>query len=253
MRILYVTREEPFYLPGFFKRVLSGRRGDTTVVAILSEGALLETIRRHFVLLGPRAFILLGLEFVALKLLGRLRPSGGYSVAGVANSCDIPVCYPGDVNSAEFLTYLRQDLRPDVVVSVTAPQIFKQEILSLPPLGCINEHSALLPRYRGMLPSFWVLANGETETGVTVHYMNSRLDDGDIIAQERVPIFPHETQDSLIRRSKSVGAEVLLKVLDQLEKGSTERHPNPREQATYFSFPTKGDIQRFRQAGRRFR
>ena len=107
------------------------------------------------------------------------------------------------------------------------------EILRLPPEGCVNVHAAPLPRYRGMLPTFWVLYEREPETAVTVHYMNEKLDDGPIILQESVPIREGETQRSLMRRCKIVGARLLSQTIDLVEMGEVRTRPNPREEATY--------------------
>src|SRR5262249_34005154 len=145
-----------------------------------------------------------------LAILGdRLPTSGLYSVAAVARQHAVPLLETRSVNSAEYLDRLRR-LGLDLIVSINASQKFKTPILSLPRLGCINVHGALLPRYRGRLPSFWVLANGEKETGTTVHFMNEELDDGPILLQERVAIAPDDTQDSLIRKTKAVGARLIV-------------------------------------------
>lgn len=137
-------------------------------------------------------------------------------------------------------------------LSINASQVFKPPLLALPRLGCINVHGALLPKYRGRLPSFWVLYNGEQETGVTVHFMNEKLDDGPIIIQRRIPVVPGETQHSLIMKTKKIGAELLLEALERLEQGQIEIQPNDCAHATYYSFPTPQDGQKFRRLGRHF-
>jgi methionyl-tRNA formyltransferase len=257
MRIFFVTREEPFYLPAFFERVIGQRRDDVVGMAILSpvtpHHSWFKTILEHYTLFGIWDFFRQGTLFMIYKALDRIMPRRGFSVKGVAMRFSLPIYRPQDLNSSAFLHILKEDIRPDILVSVTSPQIFRKTLLEMPPLGCINLHGALLPKYRGMMPSFWMLANGEREAGVTIHYMNRGLDDGDIIAQERFSILPEDTQDALIRRSKRIGAELLLKTLSLIEKGEIERRPNRREEATYFSFPTREDVRRFRAAGRRFR
>src|SRR5262249_42512895 len=158
-----------------------------------------------------------------------------YSVTSVAQHHRLTFLPTSNVNSKDYLEQLRA-LNLDLVISINASQKFKRDILALPRLGCINVHGALLPRYRGRLPSFWVLANGETETGPTVHFMNEELDDGRILLQERVPIGPDDTQDTLIRKTKTVGARLLVEAIDRLEQGAASTQPNDRSQATYFSF-----------------
>ncbi|MFB6273248.1 MAG: methionyl-tRNA formyltransferase, partial [Salinibacter sp.] len=142
----------------------------------------------------------------------------------------------------------------DLVVSIACPQIVREDLLTCPPEGVVNIHGALLPKYRGKLPSFWVLANGEEKTGVTVHYMNEDLDDGPIIVQKEVPIRPDDTLHSLVLRSKvQYGASALAEAVRQIANGTVETEDNPEEDATYFSFPDGEAIRRFRTRGRKIR
>ena len=173
-------------------------------------------------------------------------------MAPAARRRGIGIWETDDINGPRFLEDLER-LRPDVIVSVAASQVLKKEILSLPARGCINVHGALLPRYRGMLPSFWVLFHDEKETGVTVHYMNERLDDGDIIAQEKVAVAARDTQHTVILKTKRAGAELLLRVLKEMERGEVNVRPNDAARATYFSFPTRDEAREFRRRGKRFR
>jgi methionyl-tRNA formyltransferase len=146
------------------------------------------------------------------------------------------------------------DREVDLVVSIACPQIVREEMLNCPPEGIINTHGALLPEYRGKLPSFWVLANGEEKTGVTVHYMNEELDDGPIIVQKEVPIRPDDTLHSLVLRSKvKYGASALAEAVRRIREGKVDLKENDEVRATYFSFPTVEAIQRFRERGRKIR
>jgi methionyl-tRNA formyltransferase len=134
---------------------------------------------------------------------------------------------------------------------VACPQIFRGELLRLPRLGCINVHSAMLPNYRGMLPTFWAMVNEERETGVTVHFMSEGIDGGSIILQRTVPIRQDETLLSLMRRTKRVAADLVLEAIKEFEAGTVSPVPNPPDEGTYFSFPTREDVARFRALGRR--
>ena len=82
--------------------------------------------------------------------------------------------------------------------------------------------------------------------------MEEKLDDGDILIQREVPITPNDTWDSLVRRTKAAGAEILIEAVEQVRNGTVQRRPNKDEDATYFSFPTAADRRAFRAAGRRF-
>ena len=168
----------------------------------------------------------------------------------MARGRGIPILRPASVNAPDFVAHVRDTLRPDLIVSVAASQIFKEPLLALPSRGCINIHGALLPRYRGMLPSFWTLFNGEREGGVTVHYMSAGIDDGSIIAQRRFPIHDHDTVETLIGRSKALGAEVLSEVLREIKRGAVATAPNNAAEGTYYSFPTRTDVLNLKARGR---
>lgn len=259
MRIVIITQEETFYLPTFMRTLLQARCQDVMAMTILPAAMPNKGWRailcEHLALFGPRTFLNQSLRFALYRcgdLAGRVLPLPSfYSVQAVARHFRVPLLPTASINGAEYLARLRA-LAPDVIVSVNAPQIFKRRLLQLPHLGCINVHGALLPKYRGRLPSFWVLLNGEKETGVTVHFMNEHLDDGPIILQRTVPIAPRETQHSLLLKTKKTGADLLLEALEDLERGTVELQVNAKEQATYFSFPTPEDGDRFRKLGLRF-
>jgi methionyl-tRNA formyltransferase len=173
-------------------------------------------------------------------------------VRSVARAHGVPSSRAEDVNAPAFLDRL-EALSPDLVISVTCLQILRQRLLELPRLGCINVHSALLPDYRGMLPTFWVLANAERQTGVTVHYMTPGIDGGDIIAQDTIPITSDDTLRSLMRKCKSAAADLIVDVVNRFEAGPVSVRPNLPDDGSYFSFPSKDDVARFRALGRKVR
>lgn len=247
VRAAIITQDDPFAVPVLLREFLARRAECVAAVFIatdpLAEG-LSATVRRWASVFDPHSFVRYGLRYLRAKLLGP-RPERMAARFGVAAEA------VADVNAPEFLERLRA-LEVDLVISVACPQIFRRELLSLPRLGCINVHSGPLPRYRGMLPTFWVLYHHERETAVTVHRMNARLDDGPIILQEPVPIVAGETQAGLMERCKLVGGRLLAEAVALLEAGTAPELPNPRAQATYFSFPTPEEARRFRAEGGRW-
>jgi len=248
LRAAIITQDEPFAVPVLLQELLPVKGDRIAAVFIAPPTSKRESFRdlvgRWRSVFGPLTFVRYGLRYVRAKLLGP-RP------ARVAWRFGVAVEEVANVNAPEFLARLRE-LGIDLVISVSCPQIFRRKLLELPPLGCVNVHSAPLPRYRGMLPTFWVLYHGEPETAVTVHFMAEELDDGPIILQEAVPIPAGETQANLMRRCKVVGARLLAQAIDLFELGEVRTRPNPREQATYFSFPTAADARAFRERGGRW-
>jgi methionyl-tRNA formyltransferase len=250
LKIVFATPEEPLAVPVFLEKLLPELTEEVAAIAVVSpvytRSSWVRQAKRFIDAFGVREFVVEALQFAYFKARRR------GSVRGIARAHGIRLLTPEDVNAPEFLERLRE-IGPDLVVSVSCPQIFGRELLELPRLGCINVHSALLPHYRGVLPTFWVLAEGEERTGVTVHYMTPGIDGGDILAQAGVPIAPDETLRSLMRKCKTVAAGLVLETVRGFEEGAVSTRPNPPDKGSYFSFPAREDVVRFRARGRRLR
>lgn len=259
MNLFLLTQPDAFYIPKLLDRFMAEKPKSAQVVgaAVLKGEIALDNVPDYLRLMGMRGTVLNGLDFARYKVLDGLDLAVGidglYSVRGALRAHDIPEHTPENVNDPAFLDFLREQ-GVDLVVSIACPQIVRERLLACPPEGVINIHGALLPKYRGKLPSFWGLANGEEKTGVTVHYMNEELDDGPIIVQKEVPIRPDDTLHSLVLRSKvQYGASALAEAVQQIEDGTVETKENPEDEATYFSFPDAEAIQQFRERGRKIR
>lgn len=157
-----------------------------------------------------------------------------------AEAAGITVLAPESVNAPESVETLRH-LRPDLMVVVAYGQILKRAVLDLPPLGCINIHASLLPAYRGAAPIQWAIAGGERETGVTSMYLSARMDAGDIIFQDRMPIAPEDTAGSLQDRLAAAGAALLTRTVEAIRGGRAPRAPQDEARATYAPKLSKED------------
>ena len=144
----------------------------------------------------------------------------------------IAVYQPVRVKAPDFVDVLR-GLAPDLIVVVAFGQILSKEILSLPPLGCINVHASLLPRYRGAAPMQWAIVRGEKETGVTTMFMDEGLDTGDMLMRETLPITQAMTAAELHDAMMKLGADVLEKTLFFLSEGTLKRTPQDDALSTY--------------------
>lgn len=129
---------------------------------------------------------------------------------------------------------------PDLIVVASYGKILPKSVLEFPALGCVNIHASLLPKYRGAAPIHWAVADGETETGVTLIFMDEGLDDGDMIAQRRVPIGDLDT-GRLTAALAEAGAELLLETLPAIADGTAPRVPQDETLATYARKVTKED------------
>jgi methionyl-tRNA formyltransferase len=137
-----------------------------------------------------------------------------------------------------------------VLVSVSCPQIFKPPLIELAPHGVLNIHGAILPHYRGVLPSFWMLANGEQQAGVSIYFVNEQIDAGDLCGVRVFDIRPEDSLDSFLIRSKQLAAELLIDILDAMNGGTVPRQPLNLAEGSYFAWPDREAVQRFRARGR---
>jgi methionyl-tRNA formyltransferase len=134
----------------------------------------------------------------------------------LADSRGLPVLQPEDLKDREFIRRL-SEYRADLFV-VVAFRILPDEVVAMPPRGTIDVHPSMLPRYRGAAPIQWAIINGETRTGVSVFFIGGKIDAGDIIRQRAVDIDPDETAGELSERLSRISAEVLLEVIDELDR-----------------------------------
>ena len=167
------------------------------------------------------------------------------------NSNKIPLislCEP--INNLKSVNIIKS-YKPDLLVSILGNQIFKSPIIKLAPKGCINLHTALLPKYRGLMPTFWVMKNNEEKTGVSVFFVDEGIDSGPIIVQTEVEI-GNRTQEELIMYTKKLGMEAIAKSIDLIQKEKVQLIKNDDSQKTYFSFPTRQDVLVFKRNGKKF-
>jgi len=159
----------------------------------------------------------------------KLKPT---PVKECALTYNIPVFQPTKLRDGTALAQLQQ-LDPDLIVVAAYGRILPDDILALPPKGCINVHSSLLPKYRGSAPINWAVVNGDKETGVTIMDVVTELDAGDILAQVSTPIAPEETVETVHDRLAQLGGELLVKTIEEIEAGTVCRIPQDPAQVTF--------------------
>jgi methionyl-tRNA formyltransferase len=154
---------------------------------------------------------------------GRGRQVAASPVKKEAQKSEIPVYQPEDLKDTEFLGWLKE-CRGDCFV-VVGFRILPPEVYEIPPKGTINLHASLLPKYRGAAPIQWALINGEKKTGVSTFFIKRKVDTGDLILQEGVPIEEEDTAGDLHDRLAEVGADLMVRTLDLVEMGQVKRIP----------------------------
>ena len=248
MILTFLTTEEPLYLSAFYERVLPvlKQRHSVRVYAVpplYKNQSASQAAWRYFRTFGPIATAHLVVRVLAAKLTGR-------SVANVCQRLGVPHQAVADVNQQEFLERLRTE-KTELLVSVSCPQIFKTPLIALPPRGTLNIHGAILPQYRGVMPSFWMLANGEKQAGVSIYLVNEAIDAGELCGQKVFEIQPAETLAQFLRRSKSIAAELLLETIESMERDQLAPRPLDLSKGSYYSWPDPEAVRRFRRTGRK--
>lgn len=149
-----------------------------------------------------------------------------------AQEHDIPVLQPTTLRDEQVIAQLR-NLAPELIVVVAYGKILPQAVLDIPPHGCINVHASLLPKYRGAGPIQWAVLNGETETGITTQQMDAGIDTGDILEVDRCVIPDNMTAGELHDVLSTLGADTLMRTLENLQQGTLTRTPQPHALATH--------------------
>ena len=164
------------------------------------------------------------------KVFGRkhvLKPS---EVKETALEFGLPVITPEKIRN-DYEEILKLD--PELIITAAYGQIIPKELLEYPKYHCINTHGSLLPKYRGASPIQTAIMNGETESGMTIMYMNEKMDEGDILYQETIDIGIHDTASIMFDRMSRLALDMLLKILPDIFEEKTEPVPQDHSQATY--------------------
>lgn len=262
LRKYVFIQNDPFYLPKVLDKYLR-EFGDSTVgvnIQSVAQGkrTIFRTAMDLLKMYGPWYFQWKLRSYIFKKFQGKIvngllgSTKRCYTVGAVAKKYGVPVDDCEDVNSEEFLSMLR-DRGVEFIVSISGTQFYKKKLRNQTPYGIVNCHGALLPKFRGLMPSFWTLAQGETEGGSSVHYVDRKLDNGPIIVQKRYRIHEHDTLEDIMARSKDLASEAIIECVRKVESGDLEDlMQNPQEEMTHFSMATKEDVKRFRKSGHRF-
>lgn len=253
MRIIIITQDDPFYLAKNLKYLLYILPDHSEVVACVLASASPFGKRESFFKKAKKTYKIFGFRFFlhySLKFLkSKIDPST--KVMSVLEGHKIPVItLDSPINRKDSVEKIKA-YEPDLLVSILGNQIFKAPIINLAPKGCLNLHTAMLPKYRGLMPTFWVMKNNEKTTGVSVFFVDEGIDSGPIIIQKEVEI-GDRTQEQLITVTKKIGMEVIAESIDLIEKDKVELIENDASKKTYFSFPTREDVIEFKKIGKKF-
>jgi len=257
MKIFIITMEDPLFTIPFLKRVILAKKDNICGLALVKKGNRL-TVRKHqskfeyiitlLIILGPFYFIKNSLKTYNYKIKIRLskyfKSINSPDIVHFANQLNVPTFIIQNANNAEFLSKLKR-MNPDIIIN-QSQNILRKELLSIPKVGIINRHNALLPRNRGRLTPFWVKYKKEEETGVSIHFVNEKVDAGAIIHQEKFKVKKTDSIENIVNKNYEVAFHAMIKAIDKLEKGSNDFIENDDSKATYNSIPSIKDAINYR-------
>jgi methionyl-tRNA formyltransferase len=197
----------------------------------------------QFALPSLEALLAAGEEVAAVvtqpdKPRGRGQRVSPAPVKELALAWNLPVLQPSRLKDPGFMAQLKA-YEPELMIVVAYGRILTHEMLALPPVGFLNVHASLLPRYRGPAPINWALINGDVETGVTIQWVKYEVDTGEIFLQERLPIMEEDNAGTLKQKLAERGAVLLVKSLERLRRGEPLRLLQDEAQVTYAPMITK--------------
>ena len=252
MKIILVTQDEPFYLRDPIGYLLDNLSVGVDLCGVVLLGqspsgrkmGFLERAWDTLKIFGPQFSLYYGIQLVVSKI----------SKSGLRDlfvSKGIPIIRLNESINNESSLRLIKEFKPDLLVSIQGNEVFKRPLIELAPKGCINLHTALLPKYRGLMPTFWVIKNQEKETGVSVFFVDEGIDSGPIIVQRRVKL-SNKSQRQLIKETKQLGIEAIIEGISLIKQERVQLMLNDNTEMTYFGFPTREDVVEFRKVGGRF-
>jgi len=263
MRICILTVKNNIYANLLIKKILGRFSGDTFVIiestVLLSGRGRFGALWKYFEVSGARyvsSQVLKSIFYVIISFFLRLLRAKNhrfysYKFLNFPNLGKITTS--SDINNPQFLEWLSRAVRPDLILSIYCNQILKERLIREPALGAYNIHPSLLPSYRGVSPTFWVLARGEERTGITLHKVETKIDSGAILGQRAVDILKEDTEHTLYTRCTKAAFDLAANLIEQLKLNVVPAPIQPRiSQESYFSLPTKKAVKEFIKRSRKF-
>ena len=254
MRVIFITQNDNFYVPLFFNNFLNKSSEissfEISYAYILpaspnnKKNGIIQKGLNYLFLFGPIFFIYYFFLY-SYKKLFCLPLNSIFNKYNIKNQN-----YFESINSKKFLKEIKKK-SPDLIISIACNQVFKKDLLKIPTIGCLNLHSSLLPKDRGLMPSFWALCKNYKYSGVSVFFMDEYLDNGPIIVQKKITL-KGLSLHSLMQKSKVIGAECMLEALKKISNKKYHLKENLFSKSTYNKFPTNSDVKLFKKNNKKF-
>ncbi len=259
MRIFIATIEDPLVTNDFIKEIMEAKKDEIVGISISEHGQFKTRKSRKdvnyvlalLIIAGVRATTKKVLKYLLVKVKKIIKAfrqdydTG--SIEDYARKLNIPVWKVSSLNDKEFIKTLRK-LEPDVIIHQTE-EIVKKDFINSANICVLNRHNSLLPKYRGRLAPFWALFNGEKETGVTIHTVDTKIDGGQIILQEKIMIKPDDDYVSITEKCYELAPKLMIRALELLENGIFQEREKKdvMGKGSYYSIPRLSDAIRYRK------
>lgn len=257
MKLIIVTQKDYFFIPNNIEKIINryGKDSVQLIIEIKSKGSINSKKSLFIRGFGLKQTLKYGTKVLSKKLQIILSITGFFkrsalSTSNVARKNKIQFKRVENINGFKILKEL-ETINPDLIISFSAPVIFKKRLLNIPKLGCINLHCSFLPAYSGLFPSFWVLFKKEKFTGCTVHRMDDKIDNGEILKQEKILISPDDSIYSLLSRTKDLGGNLMSEVIEEIFEDTIKPIQNSNKEENYYTWPTIEELYMFRKNGGR--
>jgi len=247
MKIFILTMDDPLYTIPFIKEIIKSKKNEIIGLAVTKGDRI--TINKNkskfiylislLLIMGVPYFVhnsFITLYFKIGILLSNYNIGRSSSILEFARENGIKTYAIKTPNSKSFLSILEKG-KPDIIIN-QSQSILKVPILNIPTIGTLNRHNALLPRNRGRLTPFWVLYKEETETGVSIHFVEEGIDSGPIVIQKKYKVEKDDTFKTLVNKNYKIAPHLMLQAIDLLEDGFKDFVNNDDNQASYNSTPT---------------
>ena len=253
MNVVLLTQNDPFFLAENLEYLFSKIPSEVRVSGCVVFDASPFGKKEGFLKKSAKTFNIFGLKFFIRYALTYIKNmfDRNKNVKSILKKFAIPVISTeNSINSEKSLNNIKK-YQPDLLISIAANRIFKKQLIELAPKGCLNLHTALLPKYRGLFPSFWALKNNEKQTGVSVFFVDDGIDNGPILLQKTIEI-QNMTWAELIKHTKRIGMQAVLEAIELIHNGSFKLIENDISKSSYYHFPSKQDVKEFLKAGKKF-
>ncbi len=252
-----LTQEDSFVIPENIK--LLGKMEAIELIAVVKIDSLGSLVNKKMLFIkgfGVIQVVKMGLVSTFNQILNTIDAFSFFklgllkSLKSVSVACHAEYKTMRDPNDKFNIDWLAKE-NIDLIISFSAPCVFKTELLKLPKFGCINLHCSLLPKYAGLLPSFWTLYEAADMFGATVHEMDDKIDNGAILGQVKIPRPAKPSMFNVIKATKRAGGHLMVSIIGEILSGNAKAHFNYVKKEDYYSWPTIDQIKEFRRNGGR--